>query len=210
MSTLSCSPRYDQFRLAFDKTFLPPEVNEKWQKFFAKEPGVIKTPIDYLNESIKGITFPGISDINIQQAQHSSNPIVRRNGRDGNLGRINVDPKQDNTYVGSNNPLDRIDRTFKVTFRMNQGLYNYWMLYETIFYRICKHELYEDGEDLFIDILNEDGLGVTRVHLFQCHIDGIDGLDFSYDKVERQSDTFDVNFKFNNLDMDFLEIEEVP
>lgn len=209
MSSLSLSPRYDQFRFELPKDFLPPEVNTKWQEFFIKEPGVITTPIGYLNESIKGISFPGISDINVQQQQHSTNPIVRQNKTGSNLGRINIDPKQDNTYVGSTNPLDRIDRTFKVTFRLNQGLYNYWMLYETIFYRICKHELYEGGDDLFVDIMNESGLGVTRVYLMQCHIDGIEGLDFSYDKVERQSDTFDVQFKFNNVDMEFLQIETV-
>lgn len=34
-------------------------------------------------------------------------------------------------------------------------------------------------------------------------MDGIDGLEFGYDKVDRQSDTFTVTWAFNNIDMDF-------
>jgi hypothetical protein len=177
---------------------MPKEVNDKWQEILNKEPGVLVHPIDYLNESIRGITIPGIGDINITQTQHSTNPIHR------DRGRINVDASQNNTYVGSSNPLDRINREFTVTFRMNNGLYNYFMIYETIFHRICKHELYEGGEDFFIDILNEEGVAMSRIKLFQCNIDGIDGLDVAFDKIERQQETFSVTFKFNNIDYVFL------
>lgn len=195
---LSLSPRYDLFRFELPKDFMPTEVHDKWQEILNKEPGVFVRPIDYLNESIKSITIPGISDINITQPQHSWNPIHR------DEKRINVDANQENTYVGSANPLDKINRELRVTFRINNGFYNYFMIYETIFYRICKHELYEGGEDLYIDLLDEDGTSRSRIKLFQCNIDGIDGLDLSYDKIDRQSDTFDVTFKFNNIDYVFL------
>lgn len=198
-SLLSCSPRYDQFKINLPKDFLPPEVTEKWQKFISKDASVFTTPIDYLNESIKGVTIPGISDLTITQPQHSSNPIVRTNRR------INVEPKQDNTTYGVSNPLDKIEREIKISFRMNQGLYNYFMLYEAVFYRICKHELYKNGTDLYIDMLNEDGVIMARLYLYQCHIKGIDGLDLSFDKIERQSDSFDLTLSFNNLDYDFLD-----
>ena len=196
---LSLSPRYDLFRFELPKDFLPKEVNDKWQEILNKEPGVLVRPIDYLNESIKSITIPGISDINIQQLQHSTNPIER------SAHRINVDASQNNTYVGSFNPLDKINREFKVTFRVNNGFYNYFMLYEAVFYRICKHELYEGGEELYIDLLDEDGTRKSRIKLMQCNIDGIEGLDLSYDKIDRQTDTFDITFKFNNIDYVFLE-----
>ena len=101
---LSLSPRYDLFRFELPKDFLPKEVNDKWQEILNKEPGVLVRPIDYLNESIKSITIPGISDINIQQLQHSTNPIER------SAHRINVDASQNNTYVGSFNPVDKINR----------------------------------------------------------------------------------------------------
>ena len=129
---LSLSPRYDLFKFSFPKDFLPEVINEKYNKIINKNPGVLTTSIDYLNESIQSITIPGISDINIQQQQHSSNSIKL------NDNKTNVEPKTDITYTSSTNPLDKINKEFKVTFRMNHGLYNYFMIYETIFYRICK------------------------------------------------------------------------
>lgn len=200
---LSLTPRYDLFRFLLPKDFLPKEIEDKWKKFINREPGVIATPIDYLNESIQSITIPGMSDLNITQPQHSTNPIHRASSDGHNLGRINVEPSQNNNYRSPANPLEKIERKFTVTFRFNQGLYNYFMLYETLFHRYCKHLNYEDGEDFYIDILNEDGVAITRIHLMQCLMDGIDGLEFGYDKVDRQSDTFTVTWTFNNIDMDF-------
>ena len=195
---LSLSPRYDLIRFSFPKDFLPKEVSEKYMHIVSKDPNVITTPIDYLNESIQSITIPGISDINVTQTQHSSNSIERLKNK------INVEPKTDITYTSTVNPLDKIEKTFKVTFRMNQGLFNYYMLYETIFYRICKPFDYGPDSILYVEMLNEDGTVVSRVKFFDVYIDGIDGLEFTFNKQERDSQTFDINFKFNNIDFEIL------
>ena len=89
---------------------------------------------------------------------------------------------------------------------MNQGLYNYFMLYETIFYRICKPFLYKPDDVLYIELLGEDGTIISRIKFFDVYIDGIDGLDFNFNKVERDAGTFDVNFKFNNIDYEFIDV----
>lgn len=199
---LSLSPRWDLFRFSFPKDFLPEVVSEKYAKILSRNAGVLVTPIDYLNESIQNITIPGISDINMQQQQHSANAIKRT---DTPKKVINVEPKTDITYKSSTNPLDNIEKSFKVGFRMNQGLYNYFMIYETIFYRICKP--YDVGPDsvLYIELLDETGTICARIKFFDVYIDGIDGLDFDYSKLDRENNSFDVTFKFNNIDFDFLE-----
>lgn len=195
---LSLSPRYDLFRFSFPKDFLPTEVEEKYQKLLSKNQAVITTPIDYLNESIQGINFPGISDILVQQQQHSSNEIGRK------LGRLNVEPKTDITYQNTFNPLDKINKEFKVTFRYNQGLYNYFMMYETIFHQICKPINRGPEPVLFIELLSETGVASSRIIFKDVLIDGIDGLEFNFNKVDRESGTFDVTFKFNNIDFEFV------
>ena len=199
---LSLSPRWDLFRFSFPKDFLPEVVSEKYAKILSRNAGVLVTPIDYLNEYIQNITIPGISDINMQQQQHSANTIKRT---DTPKKVINVEPKTDITYKSSTNPLDNIEKSFKVGFRMNQGLYNYFMIYETIFYRICKP--YDVGPDsvLYIELLDETGTICARIKFFDVYIDGIDGLDFDYSKLDRENNSFDVTFKFNNIDFDFLE-----
>lgn len=204
---LSLSPRWDLFRFNLPKDFLPEEVEEKYTKILSENAGVLTTPIDYLNESITNVSIPGITDVNIQQQQHSNNSIERSNV----LGRINVEPKTDVTYTSTSNPLDRIDKTFKISFRMNQGLYNYFMVYETIFYRICKPFDYKPDPVLYIELLDEQGTIRSRIKFFDVHIDGIDGLEFDYSKMVRESQSFDVTFKFNNLDYEFIDIsnEEV-
>lgn len=195
---LSLSPRYDLFRFSFPKDFLPNEVEEKYQKLLSKNQAVITTPIDYLNESIQGINFPGISDILVQQQQHSSNEIGRK------LGRLNIEPKTDITYQTPSNPLDKINKEFKVTFRYNQGLYNYFMMYETIFHQICKPINRGHEPVLFIELLSETGVVSSRIIFKDVLIDGIDGLEFNYNKVDREAGTFDVTFKFNNIDFEFV------
>ena len=209
---LSLSPRFDLFRFALPKDFLPKHVEDKWLGYLNKEPGVIVRPIEYLNESIVGVSFPGIQDINIEQHQISFNKINRMEKRvDGSLGRINIEPAHPNITVGPYSPINRIENDFKVNFRMNQGLYNYFMLYETILWRINKPELYDAPDRFFVKILNEEGTVCTSIMLDQCHIDGIEGLEFGFDKTQREVNTFTCTFKFNNIDLDINEdLEEVP
>ena len=195
---LSLSPRYDLFRFELPKTFLPKEVSEKYQKILNKNAGVLTTPIDYLNESLQGITIPGISDLTIDQTQHSSNSIR-------GLGKINVEPSRNNTYKSTANPLDKINKEITITFRFNQGFYNYFMLYETIFWKFCKPTNYPNEDVLFIELLDETGKINARVKFMDCVIDGLDGLDFTYSKIERDSGTFNLTFKFNNIDFVFVD-----
>jgi hypothetical protein len=195
---LSLSPRYDLFRFSFPKDFLPEEIETKYTNLIRKNQSVITNSIDYLNESIQGINFPGISDIIIQQQQHSSNDITRTSKK------LNVEPKREQIYHTPSNPLDKIDLTFKVTFRMNQGLYNYFMLYETIFYQICKPNVKKHEPILYIELLNEMGNITSRIIFKDVLIDGIDGLEFNYNKLERDAGTFDVSFKFSNIDFEYI------
>ena len=198
---LSLSPRYDLFKFNFPKDFLPKEIQKKYMEIISKNQGVITTPIDYLNESIKSISFPGISEALMTQIQHGANTIERKSKP---IGKINVEPQHEITYNSSSNPLEMINKEFKVTFRMNQGLYNYFMLYETLFYRICKPLNNPPDSVFLVEILNEDGNVVSTIKYMDVYIDSIDGLEFSYDKIERDAGDFDVTFKFNNIDFEFV------
>lgn len=206
---LSLSPRTDLYRFMLPDDFLPKEVCDKYKKIINKDANVFTEPIDYLNESIVSISIPGISDINIEQSQTSTNPIVRSNNGLTGMGRINREPIHPNTYVGTSNPLEKIDREFTISFRRNQNLYNYFMIYETIFHRICKHINYKDGDNFKIYLLDEDGVATSYIELYQCHINGISGLDFNFTKTERDNDSFDVSWNFNNINFEFINMEKM-
>lgn len=197
---LSLSPRYDLFRFVLPKDFIPEELEEKYTELLNKDAGVITTPIDYLNESIQAVNFPGISDIIATQTQHSYNSIPRK------LGKINVEPKRDMIYQTPANPLDKIEQSFKITFRTNQGLYNYFLLYELIFHQMCKPIDRGHQPVFYIELLNETGVITSRIIFKDVLMDGIEGLEFNYSKIEREAGTFDVTFKFSNIDFEFLNI----
>lgn len=202
--SLSLSPRFDLFRFVLPKQFLSERVIEKYTKLLNRDSAVITTPIDYLNESVKSIHIPGISGLSFEQQQHEFNPITPVAQTANHLGRINVEPQHTVVYKTAENPLEKIEREFKVSFRMNQGLYNYYMLYETIFEQTMKDVDKPVDDILYIEILDESGRICGRIVFKDCHIDGIDGLDFSYDKSSRETGEFDVTFKFNNIDFEFL------
>ena len=53
-------------------------------------------------------------------------------------------------------PLEWLDRTINITFRLNQGFYNYFILYETIFNRYCKPNT-EHLPQMYMCVLNSKG-----------------------------------------------------
>ena len=197
---LSLSPRYDLVRFSFPKTFLPKEIEEKYTAILNKENATLTTAIDYLNESIQSVTMPGISELTIQQVQHGSNGI----NTNLPIKKLNVEPAHEMTYIAPGNPLEKIEKEFKVTFRANQGLINYFMLYETAFYLICKGTGGDCEPVLYIDLMDEKGTVISRVKYMDVHMDGLEGREFNYTKVERESDTFEVTFKFNNIDFEYF------
>lgn len=193
---LSLSPRFDLFHFEFPKDYFPEELLDKYTSMLQKNSSVIDNALDYLNESIVGITIPGISDLSFEQGQ-----VSHHNGSND----LDIEPYHKNMYNSSENILSKIDNSFTITFRQNQGLLNYYMMYETTFYRYCKPTEYNSDHDVFnIDILGDNGVILSQVKLFQPIIDAIDGLEFSYNKYTRESETFNVQFKFNNIDFEFI------
>lgn len=195
---LSLSPRYDLFRFHLPKTFLPPEIEEKYTAILNKDAYTMTSAIEYLNESIQGVTMPGINELTVAQVQHGSNGITKTSNR------INVEAAHEITYITVENPLEKIDKEFKVTFRANNGLLNYFMLYETAFWYACREYTWDCEPVMYIELLNEDGTILSRVKYIDVHFNGIDGLEFNYSKVEREANTFDITFKFNNIDFEYM------
>ena len=75
---LSLSPRFDQFRFMIPKEYIPQEIRDKYDAILRRNPGVFTSSMDYLNESIKGISLPGIENLIVEQQQVSHN-IMRQN-----------------------------------------------------------------------------------------------------------------------------------
>ena len=203
---LSLSPRYDLVRFHLPKTFIPEEVEEKYTKYINTDAYTMKSAKDYLNESIQSVTMPGINGLTTTQQQHGSNNI--KLDSNGIRKRLNVEPMHEINHISSGNPLEKMDKEFKVTFRTNQSMLNYFMLYETAFHHACREYRREPERVMYIEILNEEGVVIAKVKFMDVYIEGIEGIEFSYSKIEREANTFDVTFKFNNIDFEYFVNEE--
>lgn len=180
---LSLSPRYDLFRFQFPKSFLSERIQEQIGLVITRHNGVMTDPIQYLNESVVSVSVPGIDGLTVTQPDTW----------------FGTEPYK----ISAKNPLNCIDKQFTVTFRMNQGLWNFFMFFEAI---IAKHNVepitYKD--DVFmLQLLNETGEVCMVVKFFDCVIKGLDKINLSFNKVERQAEQFSVSFAFNNIDIDF-------
>lgn len=196
---LSLSPRFDLFKFQIPKDWFPQEIIDKYNTIICNTPGVFKDSVAYVNESIQGITISGLSELTAKQLQTATNA--------NSLGRLkmNREPVFENNYKNTVNPLVNCERILTVTMRQNQGLYNYFMMYESIFHHICKHTNFDKGEDVFkVYICNEKGIPSSAITLYQPLVSSIDGLEFNTNRAERESETFNVTFDFNNIDFEFV------
>lgn len=201
---LSLSPRYDQYRLQLPKEFLEPELYKKYSKLLASQNGVITDPMQYLNESIVDIEVFGIDDITLKQIQTSTNARMLKSASKSGLGRIKHEPSTEITYTAYDGaPIEWIDRALNINCRINQGFYNYFMVYEELFHKFIKPGDKHSYDVIPLYILGEDGTVAVRLDFIDVYFQGIDGLEFTYTNVERQNNTFTIKLVYNDIEVNF-------
>ncbi len=188
---LSLSPRFDLFQIILPKDFIPNELNEKYRKILTKRSYPITDTIEYLSESIVSCSILGIDDITTTQQQTGINP---------RMTKAKTEPVSEVVFSKYNMaPLENLDRSINIEFRMNQGFYNYFLLYETIFHRYCKPELKCGIPQIYLYLLDSIGQKTVKYTFEDVYFQGIDELIFSYSQVSRQSDTFSLTLVYNDI-----------
>lgn len=194
--SFSLPPRFDLFSFKFPVNFIPQELNEKYFEIMNKNnKNFISNPLDMLNESLNGISFPGLSNTTVIQ-----NIGFRR----GDL----MTSTSEKTFNNPTNPLNFIDKTITMSFRHMQGFLNYFLLYEIFLWKKDPKNRNKYNDDLFtIDIIDSDGVVVSQIILFQPIMDEIDKLEMEFSKIERANEMFTLTFRFTNIDMEFQPIQ---
>ncbi len=188
----SLNPRYNLFRFCIPKELIPEEIREKWTNILNehyKQP--IRNPIDIINESISGVSIPSIGESVVKQAQTGKNILTHR-----------TEPISEVPYRSTQSPWELIEPTITVTFRHIQGFYNYLLLYESWFYHHAKDSK-EKMPDLYLEFMNDEGEVMMFMQLMDPIFVGLDGVEVSYDRVERGTDNFTVTFSGRAIDFDF-------
>lgn len=199
--------RQDNFRLIFPKEFLDPEIEEKYAKILQEKHSFIYSPIDFLNETIQNVQVLGFQEATVEQLQ------TGRGTYTDNPNRINqnkfLHTASSVSYRSEKNPIDLIDKTLNVTFRHTLGFVNYFMMFENFFYLYQRDTEYNQMiPNLFIDIMDNIGNIYSRVEIIHPIISGIDMLDLNFTMPQAQSQTFKVEFKYSNLDYQFIQNDD--
>jgi len=188
---LSLAPRFDLFRLLLPKDFIPEELNAKYTKLLTSKQYPLSSPLEYLSESLVSCDILGIDDLVVMQ---------RQTGINMRMHRVKTEPTSEVPFsVHTAAPLEKLNRTIDLSFRMNQGFYNYFMLYEILFWRFCKPEMRTSCPQVVLYMLNTRGEITTKLTFYDVFFQGIDGLDFSYANISRMADTFSLSLAFNDI-----------
>ena len=203
---LSLKGRQDNWRLLFDKDFIPDEITEKYTKVLNMRKSFITQPVDFINETIQKVQVLGFSGATFAQQQTTRNTPTRNEDR---IAENNFQGSYDDVqYRAATSPVSIIDKTLNVQFRMSQGYLNYFILFESFFYKYCRDTSSGQLDTHFnIDIYNEFGEIYSRIVLYKPVIDSMDMLDLDFTQPVAQSQTFQVTFKYSNIDFQFIETD---
>lgn len=196
--------RQDNFRLIFPKEFLVDEITEKYAEVLKKKHSFIYNPIDFLNETIQSVQVLGFTDATVEQLQTGRGTAARTTDRIPQNRFLHTSSQVN--YRSETNPINLIDKTLNVTFRHTLGYVNYFMMFENFFHLYARDTSYDELiPNLFVDILDNMGNIYSRIEIIHPVISGIDMLDFNFTQPTAQSQTFKVEFKYSNLDFQFIE-----
>ena len=199
--------KQDAFRLTLPKEFLMPEILEKYTKVLRKAHSFYTEPIDFLNETIQGVDVLGFTQATVQQQQHGTGTWAT----DESTIEANrfLHTASDYTYRSEVNPLQLIDKTIRIKFRHTLGFVNYFMLFENFFWQYKRDTPYNKLPEAFtIYLLDDMFTEYAKITLFRPIMDGMDMISFDCTSPVAQSQTFNVEMKYSNIDFDFIEKED--
>lgn len=182
--------REDLFKVELPKIFIPDVIKKRYEPYLFKLPTPIQNISDLVNYSIQSISIPNFNYSPVEQVL----PGITKNR-----------PYRGSTrsYRNSLSPEMLIDRKFSITFALMDGYLNYWIMLETFFhyYAFEQKELYTC--DIPLRILDSDGYNLYSAIFKDCLFTGMNQFELSYSGIAPEFKTFECNFAFNNLLMDF-------
>lgn len=172
-----------QFVFNLPSDFLPQEIINTYTPILEKNWIQYENVIDYLNSTIKTVSFPGLS------IQTPEQKLLR--------GKVRA-------YKPITNVQDILtSHDLTVQFRSVDADLNYWLCYDIF----IKH--YLDVENLYIkpftitavDIWRD---GIYRINFYEIIAMSLSDNTFDYSQQKTNAKEFSMTFKFNFTDIEFL------
>lgn len=177
------SSQNSQFVFNLPSDFLPQEIIRTYTPILEKNWVQYEDVIDYLNSTIKGINFPGLS---IQTPEQT---LIRGKKR---------------AYKPATNVQDILaTHELVVTFRSVDADLNYWLVYDIF----NKH--YLDVINLYINPFTLTCVDIHRdaiytIKFMEIIAINLSELNFDYAQQKTNAKEFTLTFKFNFSDIEFI------
>lgn len=177
------SSQNSQFIFNMPANFLKPEILQTYTPVLEKNWVQYENVIDYINSTIKGVNFPGISFDMPKQ--------------------ITVRGKE--RYFKPAKNIQDITTTHEltVTFRSVDSDLNYWLMFDIL----SKH--YLDTDNAFLDPFTITSVDIHRdaiyvIRFYELILKGQSDNTFNYSQQKVNAKEFTVTFHFNFYDIEFL------
>ena len=177
------SSQASQFIFNLPQSFLKPEIIDTYTPILEKNWVQYENVIDYLNSTIKGVNFPGISF-----------ELVKR---------IEVRGKE--RYLKPAKNIQDIPTThdLTVTFRSVDSDLNYWLMFDIM----SKH--YLDTDNAFLEPFTITCVDIHRdaiyvIRFYEIILKSLSDNTFNYSQQKVNAKEFTITFHFNFYDIEFL------
>jgi len=203
---MTLNGRQDGFRIKLPDDFIVDEIKEKYTSIIKRQKSFITKPIDFLNETIQSVQVLGFVNASMQQQQSANGkPLINQSRAEQNRFPHTA---TEYSYRSQKNPIALVDKTLNIYFRHTLGFVNYFLMFENFFYLYSRDTKSDKLISNFnIDILNDIGEVYSRIVIMDPIINGIDMLDLSYQNPIANMQNFKVEFKYSNLDYQFIQID---
>jgi len=173
--------RQNGFIFNFPKGFFSASLEKKYHAYVKRMPIPYDTLKDFMNATIQQVTFPTFQGIDhVEQTRPGG---YRQN------------------YKSSTNIQNLIRRDFTVTFKLGEGLINYWIIYESMVEFLDFQNENQYLPDLGLMLLDHEGIIMASVKFQQPIYTSLSETQLNYSSTTPQFQTFSVGFRCNYVDI---------
>ena len=115
---LALNSQHSQFAFSFPVDFVPSDIEKKYKSYLTRNQNIFDDVIDYLNNSIQQITFPGLTFPTAEQTHKFGKEI---------------------SYRSAKAPYDIYTKDFTITMASIDNNANYFIMQDILFCIILIH-----------------------------------------------------------------------
>ena len=173
--------RQNGFIFNFPKGFFSKTLETKYHAYVKRMPIPYDNLKDFMNSTIQQVSFPTFQSIDhVEQTRPGG---YRQN------------------YKSATNIQNLIRRDFNVTFKLGEGLINYWIMYESMINFLDFNNAEQVLPDLTLRLLDHEGVIMSTIEFQQPIYTSLSETQLNYSSTTPQFSTFSVGFRCNYVNI---------